>query len=237
MSDISVVIGVRNRTENLMRCLSGLSHQAPHELIIVNYGGEPLDVDCIYTHDYGMFSSARARNIGIGNARGGIIVCIDADVLLFSWTLKRIAEVFKGNPQTVYHTFANYTMTASDGELLENHDAALRKSADRKNLLTCRPNGGGLIAATKQAFLAVNGYDEFYEGWGFEDCDMHYRLEQSGNRVLNDGETYLFHMPHEKSAESQDKKRWEINRRYYRARWGKPEHLIRNAGHAWGLIR
>jgi hypothetical protein len=36
--------------------------------------------------------------------------------------------------------------------------------------------GGGLLVVTRAAFDAVGGYDESYQGWGYEDSDMNLRL-------------------------------------------------------------
>lgn len=46
-------------------------------------------------------------------------------------------------------------------------------------------------------FLAVNGFDEAYEGWGFEDSDLAIRLINLGmQRKLGLFATTVFHLYH-----------------------------------------
>src|SRR5262249_29767293 len=56
-------------------------------------------------------------------------------------------------------------------------------------------------AVHRSDFDRVNGFDERFEGWGYEDEDLARRLRRSGTRVL-DGSTmslmlHLFHPVHE----------------------------------------
>ena len=48
--------------------------------------------------------------------------------------------------------------------------------------------------------LQINGYDEFYHGWGSEDTDVHNRLKQVGIPVLfYDSEILILHQWHAKT--------------------------------------
>ena len=42
---------------------------------------------------------------------------------------------------------------------------------------------GGIMAAWRSDLIAVNGYDEAFEGWGYEDTDLGIRLQNSGLKM------------------------------------------------------
>ncbi len=53
------------------------------------------------------------------------------------------------------------------------------------------------LGVWRQDFLAVNGFDEAYEGWGFEDSDLAIRLINLGmQRKLGLFATTVFHLYH-----------------------------------------
>ena len=56
-------------------------------------------------------------------------------------------------------------------------------------------------------FLAINGYDEFFEGWGKEDDDLTHRLQRKGckKRSLRFPASYIIC--------GMDTKAWKVTRR------------------------
>jgi hypothetical protein len=55
------------------------------------------------------------------------------------------------------------------------------------------------IFPTKE-LLEINGFDEFYHGWGSEDTDVHVRMENLGNKVVWKKDTLFFlHQWHPKA--------------------------------------
>ena len=62
----------------------------------------------------------------------------------------------------------------------------------------------------RAAFEAVNGFDETFEGWGWEDLDLGLRLQLAGFRGHNVvAESRALHLFHEPAACS------SANREYY----------------------
>jgi glycosyltransferase involved in cell wall biosynthesis len=82
---VSVIIGVKDRKEQLRRCLISLFSQVftDFEVIVVDYGGsdtglkdEVEGVGFTYIHSYAsVFSRSKALNIGIRAAKGEYILC------------------------------------------------------------------------------------------------------------------------------------------------------------------
>jgi len=56
---------------------------------------------------------------------------------------------------------------------------------------------GGNLAIWRDDLVAINGFDETYQGWGLEDCDITARLYNLGRtRKLVQGKAVLFHLSH-----------------------------------------
>jgi glycosyltransferase involved in cell wall biosynthesis len=71
----------------------------------------------------------------------------------------------------------------------------VRKNTDMKGILGC--NQG----IWRDDLLAINGYDEAFEGWGREDSDLGARLYHLGRkRKLVHGRMLLFHLNHPPAA-------------------------------------
>lgn len=67
-------------------------------------------------------------------------------------------------------------------------------------------------------FLAVNGFDEAYEGWGFEDSDLTLRLQNHGVRLAPaPASTAVFHLWHD-----------EAPREFAGANWDRLETIMRS---------
>lgn len=66
------------------------------------------------------------------------------------------------------------------------------------------------LAAWKEDLMAVNGFEESFEGWGFEDSDLAIRLMRRGARRL-DGRyaTGVFHLWHPENDRSQSDRNWQ----------------------------
>jgi len=63
---------------------------------------------------------------------------------------------------------------------------------------------GTTLFPTK-VLMSVNGYDEFYHGWGAEDTDIHIRLKQTGlSVVFQDLEILVKHQWHPKAYRSKN---------------------------------
>lgn len=51
----------------------------------------------------------------------------------------------------------------------------------------CSPvlnNGAGLITCTREKFYEVNGYNEEFKGWGYEDMDFLFRLHRANCNII-----------------------------------------------------
>lgn len=111
---VSVIIPTYNRAEDLQDCLLSVltQEQKPLEVIIVDDSTNDevrelinriklkfVSINCelIYIHNFRERSLTISRNIGIGIAKGEIILFLDSDVVLDSNYLQNIIDVFQAN--------------------------------------------------------------------------------------------------------------------------------------------
>lgn len=118
------------------------------------------------------FHRSHSRNLAFKLADGDILCNIDADN-------------FTGKG------FASYVNAAfqKNGDIFLNTQAWIGNEA-KKDIL-------GRICVMKKHFLAIGGFDEYMEGYGFEDHDLANRLEQLGlKRTYIQKEAFLEAIPH-----------------------------------------
>lgn len=62
---------------------------------------------------------------------------------------------------------------------------------------------GSNIAMSRESLLKINGFDEDYEGWGCEDKDLLWRLEETGLTQQGEfGKCRQYHLHHKKTTEN-----------------------------------
>ncbi len=215
--DITVVIGVRNRSDyRLANALRSI--QAQHDLpgaaraLVVDYGSDPDEASraskiCrTYAADYlrvdsaPIWSRSRALNIGIRQARSKFVMVSDVDILLSPRYLADAIEALKAEPLSIVCSPMLDLPEASSTAFRElpGHDAPLpldcwKERAVPRDLLDFTDFHPS-IALTYTAFLdLIRGYDEYYEVWGCEDDDLMRRLHYLGLRPLklDTGSFYL----------------------------------------------
>jgi predicted glycosyltransferase involved in capsule biosynthesis len=75
----------------------------------------------------------------------------------------------------------------------------------------------------KADLLAVNGFDETFEGWGYEDSDIAVRLVNAG-RGLKKGAYAcgLLHLWHRENDRRQETRNWDLLQQRIRSRETQP---------------
>lgn len=116
MIKISIIIPTYNRIDDLKDCLSSILSQAinPYEVIVVDDSETDsikeflakkrqkffeTSINILYIKNIGNKSLTSARNLGIQNANGNIILFLDDDVVLNNEYLLKMIHAFKENPQ------------------------------------------------------------------------------------------------------------------------------------------
>lgn len=181
----------------------------------------PVPLKHVWHEDRG-FRLAMIRNKGVAASEGEYILQIDGDCILSPHYVEDHIAMsklgyFAGGKRIVL-TEEMTRSTLEEGRLSYSVIGLLRKKKglrEVKSLLRLphlmkwyserisrtraheMPIAGFSFSFWKKDFVAVNGYDETMEGWGFEDIDIAYRLGMLGIRhtpIRFGG--YVFHLWH-----------------------------------------
>ena len=227
-SQITVVISTYNHLRPLELCLGGFRNQTapPGEILIADDGSGPETrsllerllpaLPCPARHlwheDRG-FRKNIILNRCLAEARGGYLVLTDADCIphpRFVEDHAALAEpgFWVQGRRCYLHEAASSLLTPGQEvpgwRLLFTGKMSGVAKGFRLPLPILRRNTGqrGIIgcnmAAWKKDLLAINGWDEEYEGWGMgEDSDLGSRLYHLGHpRKFVYGRAILYHLHH-----------------------------------------
>ncbi|MEQ3307438.1 glycosyltransferase [Fusobacterium varium] len=199
----------------------------------------PFKIKCVYQEDIG-FRLARSRNNGVRIANGEFLIFLDQDVIMPDDFIEKIynarrkkrivfskgllsSEWQKEKIQMEINQGRSFSEIYNIITLEEKNEIKKIMKKDilyrflyKMKLRTRGAKIAGLIFALyKEDYIAINGFDDNYKGWGKEDDDF-------GNRFFKyGGETYpvLFenfpiHMYHPNA----DSKKDSLNEAYYQKR-------------------
>lgn len=233
-------------------CLYSLLSQTlpkqDYEIIIVDYGNQyPVekkvkavdsDIRVIYTHEFGRFNEARAKNIGIKYAGSDLILSTNADIIFKNNFLKTALDEIKAQKYAIglcqrydipnrvlrKHNFSPINFD----EIVKNPEVKL---VDRCAVGDCQ-------ILDKSLLFKIRGFDEDFEGWGFVDEDLLYRVRMLNlKEIWLEGKTSIAHQNHpfNRKRRIKDTKRHNelLIKKYKENRLG----VIRNSGHNWGGVK
>ena len=210
---ISLIVRTYNRPSNLSLCLYSIRKQShiPTEVIIADDGsGEatkkvidsarkdyPVPLHHLWQEDKGHRMS-RARNMGLRKAKEDYIIMLDGDIFIHRDYIKDVLshakkkELVQG--RLVNLTKAETTLTIKQRRVylsLRGLFVAIGRTGIPWPALCLRYSQyvspdrvlGGLNGYWKEDAVRINGYDERFEGWGYEDWDFAVRLKKAGVRL------------------------------------------------------
>ncbi|HEX6418252.1 MAG TPA: glycosyltransferase [Acidimicrobiales bacterium] len=174
MITLSIVVPATDAPPTLGRCRAAIAAaDDPADEVIVVDGPPGL-------------SAAGARNVGVEQATGDVVVFVDADVEVHRDALGRIRAAFAAQPDltAVYGSYddsPDARGTVSAFRNLLHHHVHQASAGDAETFWT------GLGAVRRASFLAAGGFDEVrYPYPSIEDIDLGHRLTAGGARVLLD---------------------------------------------------
>ncbi len=230
--DISVVIPYSDRLENLSLCLRGLAEQTfardRFEVVIGSLDGSPElarlaaanrpDLNIVTVTAPGPWNASRARNLGLRQARGEIVVLIDADIIVPTDHLEKVWKEQAGatSDRIILSNVKGYDeweeAAARHGQSFAHYRDSWLDGVDEDRLaddvrwamdfnLPWALCWGGLLSLPARV-LRENDlmFQEAYYGWGVEDIEWGFRALRSGLGIERSSATWGVHMPHARDA-------------------------------------
>lgn len=213
----------------------------------------PVPLSHVWQEDVG-FRAAAVRNRATVQARGDYLIYLDGDCIVrrhFVRAHRDLAEIgwcVTGGRVLLSEAFTREVL--ANDTAIENWSvtdaaiAAIQGKVNRAMSLPRLPLGplrklgarrwqrlrGCNFSAFRTDIERINGFDECFHGWGYEDSDFAARLIESGVRLKNGrlatNVYHLWHPENDRSAEGQNWERFQarINAHETRAQLGLEQY-------------
>ena len=221
MPELSVIIPTYNNRDTLRRTLEAVAAQnlepERYEIVVLDDGstdgtGEmvaeyraPVEVRYEWQPNRGR---AAARNAGSRLARGRILFYLDSDIIARGDLLSRHLRYYqqRNGPigvqgRTMVHPDSKTTPFMRAKGLLP--DLTRRKTEDLSPYHVITRN----LSIRADDLWAVDGFDESFPGYGWEDIELGLRLHERGVRFYYDADAVGYHYDVETLERSRDKLR------------------------------
>lgn len=201
---ISAVVPVRNGSEYIVRCLNALkeSTYGKFEVIVVDDASEDNTAEvCIQSGATVIVldkqsGPAAARNRGAENARGDILLFIDADVVVNHDTLERIAGAFIDNPG-ISAVFGSYDDAPEAPDFISQYRNLLHHYVHQRAKRDAKTFWTGCGAVRKEIFYDLGGFDKVrHPVPSMEDIEIGLRMSVRGYKIILDKNIQVKHLKH-----------------------------------------
>lgn len=247
MTDISVIVPTFNREAILPRTLASLrlaSKAVSSEIIVVN-DSKTTRVqgvgDGIRVLDNPGTGAASARNLGARDARGGLLIFVDDDMIVSEENLRRTLELHSRFPASCFNPDWKY----SDEIMRQLDESPFGRFLLASGLTHYRGWVPGLpwkpdavfevprlaafyLSIERSVFESVGGFDESFANQGVEDDEFSTRLRSHRIRLYIDSTQAIYHDEVDRlnlRAKLSRSKTGAFNKRHALER-GMPEHRI-----------
>lgn len=207
---ITLVLTNRNRDIRIIKnCLDSLQNQSDidFEWFLVDYGSNETYLNELNTlvHQYPqiqfiscpvssqLWNKSRAINIVLSKCKTPFFFVGDIDMIFHSNFISELKGVSSAEKAT-YFQVGFLSQQESLKETTFDEYAIAFKSNSEATGMTLYPTA---------VLKSINGYDEFYHGWGAEDTDVHIRLKNQNFEVqFYDEKILIKHQWHPKKYRS-----------------------------------
>jgi len=211
---ITIVLTYRNREINIVKkCLESLKTQTnkEFEVVLVNYGSEEKYKKAInnLVKDFSflgiincevqnqLWCKSRAINIALKKSKTPYIFVGDVDMIYHPEFVKTLINLQNEDKVTYFQV----------GFLSESESKKEKIFFDYNINFKSSEEATGMTLFNSNVLKQINGYDEYYHGWGSEDTDVHVRLQNAGFKVsFFENEILMLHQWHSKTYRNKDSK-------------------------------
>lgn len=271
MSKTTLLITTFNRAHLLNNSLERLTHLTiPDEVMVVDDGGtdntkavcesfnEKLPLRYIYNNNPEWSICSMARNIGVKNAIGDVIITSEPELLFVTDIVYQMTLDHEKFPDQVisagviYHAQerAQFNVgliadpfTALKDEIVEDYQTEPRSYHPAGYCKTKNMQATFTALYEKKWLMELGGWDEAFEGaWGFDDIEICTRLRINGiNQHICPNMEALHqwhpHLPPNLMGEAMSKNEEYMKSKRLDLMQKGDEGLIANVGREWGIIK
>lgn len=190
--------------------------------------GFPCPVKHIWHEDNG-YQAAKIRNKAVAAAEGEYLIFLDSDCVLRPdfiaqhTRLSRPGHFIAGNRILLSEDYTRQVLDQNIDLIHKSPFSLSREQVNRRWSMLRVPMGPLRKLQTKSwknakacnmsmhrsDFMEVNGFEERYEGWGYEDSDLIVRLLNSGaRRISGRFATTVFHLWHNSNKSLLEQGNW-----------------------------
>ena len=190
------------------QCLEALlANKYPEfEVIVVNDGSTDGSEDICRAMNVTLLQSERprsgpaaARNLASKQAKGEILLFVDADVVVERETIGKVANCFERD-SAIGALFGSYDNAPAEKNFLSQYKNLQHHFVHQNSNSEASTFWAGLGAVRKDAFLLVGGFDcEQFAVPSIEDIELGSRLRKAGYRILL-----------ERSIQAKHLKKWTV---------------------------
>ena len=202
MKKISIVIPTWNSQDTIAECLSSIYAQECIdfcEVIVVDDCSTDATLDIIEKFPCKIVrltkhsGAAVARNEGVKQSTGDIVLFLDSDVLLQNGMIRYIIHRFEENPEVdvIQGVYTKYPAKENLSSLARNYYKCHKIQKLANNEYICGINSY-CFAIKKDVFKKIGGFNPYAEG--VEDVELGYRLTKEGYKILLDKNFQVQHM-------------------------------------------
>ncbi len=204
---LTVIVPVYNGAAFLDRCLDAIlgSDYSSFELLVVNDCSTDDSPEISSKKGIRVLSTERrlgpagARNLAAAEARGSVLVFVDADVVVRPSTLEMFSHHFLRRPD-VSAVFGSYDDEPAEQNFLSQYKNLQHHYVHQTSSRDAFTFWSGLGAMRRDVFLDFGGFDcQKFEVPSIEDIDLGFRLYQAGHTIILDPDIQAKHL-----------KKWEI---------------------------
>ena len=188
---ITLVLTNRNRDLLIIRnCLDSLQNQSNQDFkcFLVDYGSDENYCKGLqklvdgyksirfefYPVSGQLWNKSRAINTILKSCNTPFFFVADIDMIFSNDFISTLYELQSSSMTTYFQV----------GFMSQQESQTIKKFEDYKTSFLSNKEATGMTLYPTQLLKSINGYDEFYHGWGAEDTDVHIRLINSGNQVV-----------------------------------------------------
>ncbi len=207
---ITVVLTNRNRDLKLIKgCLKSLDNQTTKDFycVIVDYGSSEKNFKSlkILIKDF--------KHVNLVSCKTSKQLWCKSRAINIALKSCNTPYFFVGDIDMIYHpdfieTLTQYQLKADatyfQVGFLSEEESKKDKPFDAFNIkFKSTHEATGMTLYNTEVLKSINGYDEFYHGWGSEDTDVHVRLKNANKHVFYYEEnTLILHQWHPKTYRS-----------------------------------